>query len=131
MPAGHPRVPTPWSAWAIHQFSISGPVDRDLAAWTDLAAMSAALGEQVPRPPAPVTRPQEPEMILVQVDKATVPAGTAWPGVFLLDAGAALHHVTAGAADGTDNVKSYQAAGIPGPVTITWDEYQARSAPGQ
>jgi hypothetical protein len=27
-----------------------------------------------------------------------------------------------------NNVVSYQAAGIPGPVTISWDEYQARLA---
>jgi hypothetical protein len=80
-----------------------------------------------PPPPAAPAAREEPGMILVQVDRAEVPAGTVWPGVFLLSADATLHHVT-GPEDGTDNVKSYQAAGIPGPVTITWAEYQARLA---
>jgi lysozyme len=43
-PAGYPRVPAPWKDWAVHQYSASGGIDRDLAAWPYLAAMRAALG---------------------------------------------------------------------------------------
>ncbi len=49
-PEGRPRVPEPWTSWAIHQYRITGGIDRDLASWPTLAAMQAALGK--PRPPA-------------------------------------------------------------------------------
>lgn len=42
--AGHPRVPAPWHNWAIHQYSITGQIDKDVARYPDLAAMAAALG---------------------------------------------------------------------------------------
>jgi lysozyme len=45
-PAGHPRVPGPWSGWAIHQHSITGAIDRDVAAYGSLAAMRAQLGKK-------------------------------------------------------------------------------------
>lgn len=45
-PAGHPAVPGPWHSYAIHQFATSGAIDRDLAAYTTLAAMAAALGKK-------------------------------------------------------------------------------------
>jgi hypothetical protein len=75
-----------------------------------------------PKPPAPASA-LEPDMILVTVDHGSVPAGTPWPGVFLVTPGAAPHHVT-GPDDGIDNVKAYQSAGIKGPVTISWPEFQ-------
>jgi lysozyme len=50
-PMGHPRVPAPWTDFAIHQYSTGGAIDRDLAAYPSLAAMTAALGKQVPKPP--------------------------------------------------------------------------------
>lgn len=53
-PAGHPRVPAPWSKWAIHQYNISGSIDRDVANFATLNAMTAALGK-----PA---KPQEPPL---------------------------------------------------------------------
>jgi lysozyme len=49
-PAGHPRVPRPWSTWAIHQYSAGGAVDRDLMTYPDLPAMRAALGKAKPAP---------------------------------------------------------------------------------
>lgn len=49
-PPGRPRVPAPWSKWAIHQHSISGSIDRDLASHSTLAAMQAELGKH-PDPP--------------------------------------------------------------------------------
>lgn len=44
-PEGQPRVPAPWKAWVIHQFSTSAPVDRDVAAYPDLSRMREALGK--------------------------------------------------------------------------------------
>jgi GH25 family lysozyme M1 (1,4-beta-N-acetylmuramidase) len=43
--AGKPRVPGPWKTWTLHQYDISGPIDRDLAIYTSRTAMSAALGK--------------------------------------------------------------------------------------
>jgi lysozyme len=121
--AGHPRVPAPWKTWALHQYATSGNIDRDVSSYATPAAMRAALGKGAP--PVPTRTRKEPEMILVQVDRGGVPKGTAWPGVFLLTSDGALHHVT-GPDDNINNVESYQAAGIPGPVTISYPEYQAR-----
>ena len=123
-PAGHPQVPAPWPTWALHQYATAGNIDRDVSSYATQAAMRAALGKGTP---APKPTRKDIEMILVQVDRVSVPAGTAWPGVFLLTSDGALHHVTGPQGD-VNNVASYQAAGIPGPVTISWDEYQARLA---
>jgi GH25 family lysozyme M1 (1,4-beta-N-acetylmuramidase) len=43
--AGHPRVPKPWKTWDLHQYNISGPIDRDLAKFDSRADMSAKLGK--------------------------------------------------------------------------------------
>jgi lysozyme len=124
-PAGHPVVPAPWSTWTIHQYSTeAGKIDKDLAVYATPAAMTAALGKIPPPPPSPVKR-KEIEMILVQVDQATVPSGVAWPGVFLLASNGSLLHVTP-PEGAVNNVTSYQAAGIPGPVNISYNEYLAR-----
>jgi len=80
-PAGHPRVPAPWSTWALHQYATTGNIDRDVSSYATPAAMRAALGKGTT---ILKTTRKDPEMILVEVDRATVPAGTAWPGVFLL-----------------------------------------------
>jgi lysozyme len=120
-PAGHPRVPAPWSTWALHQYATTGNIDRDVSSYATPAAMTAALGKRAPKPAIR----KDIEMILVEVDQATVPAGTAWPGVFLMASTGTLLHVTAAEA-GVNNVASYQAAGIPGPVNISFNEYLAR-----
>jgi lysozyme len=44
-PPGHPRVPKPWRHWAIHQYDISGAIDRDVANYPSLAAMRRAIGK--------------------------------------------------------------------------------------
>lgn len=49
-PAGKPRIPPPWRKFAIHQHSISPPLDLDVAAYPSLKAMRAALGKHVPAP---------------------------------------------------------------------------------
>src|SRR5215472_14875034 len=51
-PAGHPVVPPPWKDWVIHQYSISAPIDRDVAKFANVAAMQQALGT-APPPPKP------------------------------------------------------------------------------
>jgi GH25 family lysozyme M1 (1,4-beta-N-acetylmuramidase) len=51
-PAGRPSVPKPWSTWTIHQYDITGPIDRDVANFTSLAAMTDALGKPKPKEPA-------------------------------------------------------------------------------
>ena len=44
-PPGKPRIPAPWKTWAIHQHSISGNIDRDVAVWPTLAEMKTAVGK--------------------------------------------------------------------------------------
>jgi lysozyme len=44
-PAGHPEVPRPWTTWTMHQYSITGSIDRDVAKFHSRTAMSAALGK--------------------------------------------------------------------------------------
>ena len=44
--AGKPRVPAPWKTWAAHQWRITGPLDRDVAAFGSQSAMRAALGRK-------------------------------------------------------------------------------------
>jgi GH25 family lysozyme M1 (1,4-beta-N-acetylmuramidase) len=126
-PAGDPIVPAPWHTWMIHQYSTgAGKLDHDVANVATVAQLQAALGK-IPPPPPPVRK--EIEMILVQVDQATVPAGIAWPGVFLLASNGSLLHVTPPEA-AVNNVASYQAAGIPGPVNISYNEFLARGGTG-
>jgi GH25 family lysozyme M1 (1,4-beta-N-acetylmuramidase) len=50
--AGHPRVPGPWKKWAIHQYSITGSIDRDVGNFASKTAMFKALG-----------KPERPEML--------------------------------------------------------------------
>jgi lysozyme len=52
-PAGKPQVPKPWKTWTMHQYDISGDIDRDVANYTSLAHMSAALGKSKPKPAPP------------------------------------------------------------------------------
>jgi GH25 family lysozyme M1 (1,4-beta-N-acetylmuramidase) len=44
-PPGKPRVPGPWTSWAVHQYGPDG-LDLDVACYPDCAAMSGALGKQ-------------------------------------------------------------------------------------
>jgi lysozyme len=58
--AGEPRIPGPWTAWSLHQYSISGDIDRDVARFTSREEMAAALGRPGPAPepvPAPAPTP--------------------------------------------------------------------------
>ncbi len=53
-PAGMPKVPPPWTSWAIHQYATSGEIDRDLANFATVKAMQEAFGV-APAPPGPKT----------------------------------------------------------------------------
>jgi hypothetical protein len=86
--------------------------DWDIANFADFG--------QWPRPAL-----EEDDMIIVRVDPASVPAGTPQPGYFLLFSNGTLGHITPASAT-VNNVTQYEAAGVKGPVTITYQEYLAR-----
>jgi hypothetical protein len=44
-PMGDPRVPGPWKDWVIQQWNTAAPMDRDVAHFSTLAAMQAAVGK--------------------------------------------------------------------------------------
>jgi lysozyme len=69
-PPGRPRVPRPWSTWAIDQYDISGPIDKDLANYPSLSAMFAALGK-------PKTK--EPKLINLGGHLASAVSTARWP----------------------------------------------------
>ena len=132
LPAGQPGIQAPW---LFHQYSAAS-VDRDFCHLASTAALrswalSFAAAPVTPKPvpkPAPkpnpdphplVHPPKEPTMIMVAVAQNEVPAGTEWPGIFLLADGH-LNHV-ATPADET----AFKTAGIPGPVTISWVQYES------
>lgn len=79
----------------------------------------------VPPTPAPIPVPhkKETDMIIVSVAHIGAPGGppkgTDWPGDFLLADGKLSHIVHE-----TDE-EAFRAAGIPGPVVISWDQYQS------
>lgn len=52
-PVGRPVVPPPWKTWTIHQYSIGGAIDRNVAKFATVAAMQEAFGA-APPPPKPV-----------------------------------------------------------------------------
>ena len=77
-PAGRPVVPAPWKTWAVHQYAISGSIDRDVAAYPSLEAMRAALGKPAPKPPPPpppkpVTHREDEPMLLNKGTGAVTP----------------------------------------------------------
>lgn len=47
---GKPRVPVPWRTWLIHQYAISGGLDRDIAAVPAWAQVAAVLGSHRQQP---------------------------------------------------------------------------------
>ena len=68
-------------------------------------------------------------MIIISVDNASLPPGAKSPGDFLLTSDGTLLQITRPVGT-VDNVAAYQAAGIKGPVTITYEEYLARGGVG-
>jgi lysozyme len=52
-PMGKPVVPSPWKRWAIHQYSTSGVIDKDIANFASVKAMEEAFGVPAAPPPKP------------------------------------------------------------------------------
>lgn len=115
----------------------------------DANAFEGSLGElsqyftSVPSPtpnptPTPQNATEDPDMVIVQVDKNTVPHGTQWPGWFLLTGNGELVHIppaqakTNGDKSLSDNLDGLRQAGINEGGFITFEFYtelMARQAP--
>lgn len=115
------------AAWGGHTCPDLPPSHVRSAQRAEIIAEAHAIRDGVPWPPVipgAVTPPAKGStMIIVQVNEAQVPKGVTWPGVFLLADDGTLHHITT-----TADVNAYKLAGVPGPVTISYQEYQARTA---
>jgi hypothetical protein len=51
---GHPRVPAPWSSWALHQYGESGGIDHDVLNGDGAAWLALASGHSSTPPPSHV-----------------------------------------------------------------------------
>jgi len=118
----------PWLHWTFWQWGTVNGVDADAFRGTP-AQLDAWIAQYLPKPPTPHPPPEEedPDMIMVEPAQNQVPVGTAWPGVWLLFGDGTMSHVKP-TVEGVSNVRAYQSAGIRGPVTITWTEYQTLRA---
>jgi hypothetical protein len=129
LPAGQPGISTPW---LFHQYS-AATVDHDychLGSTAELKAWALSFQPQppAPKPPAPKpvptpvpALPKEPKMLMITIDRTTVPKGTTWPGDFVVleSSPAIVLHV----ATPTDEAK-LTSKGVPGPITVTYARYQ-------
>jgi hypothetical protein len=114
----------PWAHWTFWQWGVVKGVDADRFNGTP-AQLNKWIARYLPKPSPP---PEEDEdMIMVEPARDQVPAGTAWPGVFLLFGDDTLSHIQPTAGN-VSNVKAYQTAGIRGPVVITWAEFTTLQA---
>jgi hypothetical protein len=111
---GHPQVPAPWKTWTIHQYVITGPIDRDVADYRTLAAMQRDLG-----------RVKEPiEMINIGGSIVGPLASARWPDGISVVAGLGKDgFIQAARFDGTKwsgwtNVSEDKAIGGPALVTF-------------
>jgi GH25 family lysozyme M1 (1,4-beta-N-acetylmuramidase) len=117
-----PSETSPWKDWTFWQWGTVDDVDADYFHGTP-EQLDTWIDGYLPKPAPP---PEDEEMILVMPAREQVPAGTDWPGIFLLFCDGTLSHVLPSAGNPpVSNLAAYQSAGIKGPVTITWDEYQA------
>jgi lysozyme len=120
-----PAMIAPWKEWTFWQWGTVDGVDADVFNGSP-AELNAWIDGYLPKP-APTPPVEDEEMIMVEAARNQVPAGTAWPGVFLLFCDGTMSHVqpTVG---GLSNVASYNSAGIKGPVQITWTEWTTLQA---
>jgi hypothetical protein len=83
-----------------------------------------------PPTPTPSNATEDTDMVIVQVDRNTVPAGTPWPGWFLLTGNGELVHIppaqakTNGDKSLSDNLDGLKQAGISEGGFITYSFYQ-------
>jgi len=109
-PAGKPNVPAPWKTWTIHQYDISGSIDRDLANYTSKTAMFTALGK---------SKPKEPDMQNIGGKLTSGLATGRWPNGNIVVAGlGADGYIQAnllanGRWSGWKNVSPTKAKGVP------------------
>jgi len=110
----------PWKKWTFWQWGTVNGVDADAFNGTaaDLDAWIASY-QPHPRPPAPKPAPAAPEedMVIIDVDRASVPAGKPWPGIFLLHGPQALWHIP-----DPGVLAVYRKLGLP-EMTLTYPEY--------
>jgi GH25 family lysozyme M1 (1,4-beta-N-acetylmuramidase) len=76
---GHPRVPKPWTKWTIHQYDISGSIDRNVANFASESAMFDSLGKK--------TTVKEPSVQNLGGQIATGLATGRWPNGHIVVAG--------------------------------------------
>jgi lysozyme len=89
-PAGHPQVPAPWHAWTIHQYDISGVIDRDVARYPSEEAMFSALGVAPVAAPAmagSMTETEEPDVQNLGGNLVSALASGRWPDGQMVVAG--------------------------------------------
>jgi lysozyme len=111
---GHPRVPRPWHSWAIHQYVITGPIDRDVGNYASRQAMFADLGKT-----------KEPDMLNIGGTIVGAVASARWPDGVTVVAGlgkngfiqAARYHD--GKWGAWFNVSTGKALGAPALVTFS------------
>lgn len=122
---------SPWKHWTFWQWGEVDNVDADVFDGTPAHLdrwIAGYLPKPAPRPPTPVPPMEDNEMIMIRPAENQVPAGTPWPGIFLLFCDGTLSHVQPSAGHPeVSNVSAYQSAGIKGPVTITWAEFETLS----
>lgn len=111
------------NAWGGHFDCPGDPIKAQRAAI--LARAKAILNPPAPTPtPVPVPTPvEDTDMKIVAIDRKSVPKGSTWPGDFLLGSDGTLHHI----ANETD-YKTFQAAGVSGPFTISYAQYASLAA---
>lgn len=112
----------------LWQFSSSYPVPgvglADCSIYHGSVAQLRARITPVPKP----TPLEDPDMIMIQPIQADVPKSTPWPGVFMLYSNGTMRHITGSQGDAS-NVAAYTAAGIKGPVQVSWEEWQGLLQP--
>lgn len=109
---------------------ISGLADCSAYRGTAAELHAALLGTPAPKPPpppAPIPAPED-DMIMIQAIQADVPKSTPWPGVYMLYSNGTMRHITGSQGDAS-NVAAYTAAGIKGPVQVSWEEWQGLLQP--
>ena len=114
---GHPRVPAPWKHWTIHQWVITGPIDRDVANYKSQQAMRHDLGKT-----------KEPDLNNLGGSIVGPLASTRWPSGVTMVAGLAhngfiqANRWESGKWGGWANVSKSKAKGGPSLVTIGADQ---------
>jgi hypothetical protein len=118
------QAATPAAIWQTGNYWFSQNADENLliraACGSHLQAVVAPPPQPTP-PIKPITEDEDEFMRIVVIDKAGIPAGTPWPGIFLFYSDGGLHHITNPAA-----LTCYQKMGIPqAPTALPYSEFMA------